>query len=196
MSLYELIRANRSYRRFYEAEPVTKEVLLNLVDYARLSPSGANKQALKYYICNDRELNSRIFATLGWAAYLKDWPGPGEGERPAAYILLVQDKNAKPASPLDPGIAAQTILLAAVERGLGGCMIANIKHAQLQAVLGLAEQQEIVLVIALGKPKEEVVIDEVAADADIKYWRDERQVHHVPKRKLADIVVDLSETRL
>jgi nitroreductase len=185
----DIVKANRSYRRFFEQEAVTRDTLLTLVDYARLVPSGANKQALRYYIACEQVLNGQIFATLGWAGYLKEWQGPVAGERPAAYIVIVQDKGYKMGTSYDVGIAAQTILLGATEIGLGGCMLGNIQHAKLQAVLNLADNFEILLVIALGKPKETVVIEEIEANGDIKYWRDENQVHHVPKRQLKDIVI-------
>lgn len=184
----DMVKANRSYRRFFEEEEITRESLLTLIDYARLTPSGANKQALHYYLSADKTLNGQVFETLGWAGYLRDWDGPVAGERPAAYIIVVQDKAYKMATAFDAGIAAQTILLGATEMELGGCILANIKHAQLQAVLNMPENLEILLVIALGKPKETVVIEEIEADGDIKYWRDEQQVHHVPKRQLKDIV--------
>jgi nitroreductase len=186
----DLVKKNRSYRRFFESQVISREVLLQLVDYARLTPSGANKQALKFYIANEANLNKEVFQTLGWAGYLKDWDGPSQGERPSAYIILVQDKAYKMSTSFDAGIAAQTILLGAVEMGLGGCMIGNIQHDKLQAALDLPDTLEIVLVIALGKPKETVVIEEMTPQGDIKYWRDERNVHHVPKRSLKDIIVD------
>jgi len=184
----DMVKANRSYRRFFEEEEITRESLLNLIDYARLTPSGANKQALNYYIAADKTLNGQVFEPLGWAGYLREWDGPVAGERPAAYIIIVQDKAYKMATAFDAGIAAQTILLGATEEGLGGCILANIKHTQLQAALNMPENLEILLVIALGKPKETVVIEEIEANGDIKYWRDEQQVHHVPKRQLKDIV--------
>ncbi len=189
MKFLDLVKANRSYRRFFEAAVISRETLLSLVDYARLVPSGANKQALKYYISCDKDRNAAVFANLAWAGYLQDWQGPEPGERPAAYIVIVQDKNYRMGISFDAGIAAQTILLGAVQLGLGGCMIGNIQQEKLQAALNLAVNLEIVLVIALGKPKETVVIEEIAAGGDIKYWRDEQQVHHVPKRQLKDIVL-------
>ncbi|MCE5284989.1 MAG: nitroreductase family protein [Pelosinus sp.] len=188
--LSDLVKKNRSYRRFFQQETISREVLLQLVDYARLTASGANKQVLRYFIANEQKFNQKIFETLGWAGYLKDWAGPIEGERPAAYIVLMQDKGYKMSSIFDAGIAAQTILLGAVEQGLGGCMLSNIQHQKLETVLKLPENLEVVLVIALGKPKETVVIEEITADGDIKYWRDEAAVHHVPKRKLSDIVIN------
>lgn len=185
----ELVMKNRSYRRFFEEEKITQEMLLKLVEYARVVPSGANKQALKYYIASEKSYNEKIFETLSWAGYLKDWQSPVAGERPAAYIILVQDSGYKMATSFDAGIAAQTILLGATEIGLGGCMIGNIQTEKLKQVLNLAENLEIVLVIALGKPKESVVIETMDVKGDIKYWRDENQIHHVPKRKLDDIII-------
>lgn len=189
MNLKELITTNRSRRRFYEETPIERQTLVELVDLARLSASGANKQPLKYFLCCDPELNARIFPTLGWAAYLKEWPGPVEGERPSAYIVILGDKNLSGSFGIDHGIAAQSIMLGAAERGLGGCMIATFSP-ELRQVLDLAEQYTILLVLALGDPKELVQIDPVGADGDIRYWRDAEGVHHVPKRALKDVIIN------
>ena len=188
--LLDWVKKNRSYRRFFENETIDREVLLELINLARLSPSGANRQALRYYVSCEPGQNESIFSTLGWAAYLQEWPGPIVGERPSAYIIMGQEQEYKMALPIDTGIAAQTILLGAAELGLGGCMIANINRTVLRSVLNIPESFEILLVIALGKPKEEIVIDEIDSGADIKYWRDAQQVHHVPKRKLKDIIIN------
>jgi len=187
----DLVLKNRSYRRFFEEEKITQDTLLKLVDYARLVPSGANKQALRYCLASEESYNDHIFETLGWAGYLKDWQGPVAGERPAAYIILLQDSSYKMATNFDAGIVAQTILLGATEMGLGGCMIGNIQTEKLKQVLNLAENLEIVLVLALGKPKESVVIETMDEKGDIRYWRDEQQIHHVPKRNLQDIIINL-----
>lgn len=188
--LKEMIAKNRSYRRFYEDECLTKETLLSLVDHARLSPSGANKQPLRYIISCAKQVNEKIYDTLGWAGYLSDWPGPEQGERPSGYIIILQDKDHKIVGGADHGIAAQSILLGAVEIGLGGCIIANIKREKLQENLSIPSQYEILLVIAIGKPKEIVVIEKINIGEDCKYWRDEQQVHHVPKLTLKDIILD------
>jgi nitroreductase len=185
-----LIRKNRSYRRFYENESICRETLLKLIDYARLSPSGTNRQTLRYYISCDKLLNERIYPGLRWASYLKDWDGPKEGERPSAYITIVKEEQCKKVHSVDYGISAQSILLGAVELGLGGCMIGNLDQAVILEALQIPENYEVLLVIALGKPKECVVIEEIDLGGDIKYWRDEHQVHHVPKRKLADIIMN------
>lgn len=184
-----LILKNRSYRRFYQDVPVSRETLCELVDLARLSASAANRQPLKYYLSCETDKNAIIFPHLGWAGYLKEWGGPLEGERPSAYIILLGDKTISPNFGCDHGIAAQSILLGAVEIGLGGCMIGSARKPELAKSLGIAEKYEILLVIALGKPKETVVIEPLSSNGDIKYWRDDQSVHHVPKRSLAEIIV-------
>ncbi len=191
MNLRELVLNNRSYRRFHQEEPIVPETLKQLVDLARLSGSGANMQALKFILSVDPLRNEAIFPHLAWAGYLKDWDGPVAGERPSAYIFILGDKTIRESFGCDHGIAAQSILLGATEKGLGGCMIGSIKKNSLRDALSIPEQYEILLVLALGKPKEKVVIEELGKDGDIKYWRDDEGVHHVPKRSLDDLIIDL-----
>jgi nitroreductase len=187
--LRELVLKNRSYRRFHQEVPVDTQTLRELVDLARLSASGANKQPLKYALANDPETNAKVFPCLAWAGYLEDWPGPIEGERPSAYIAILGDTEISGSFGVDWGIAAQSIMLGAAEKGLGGCMIASISKQELREALGIPERFKILLVLALGKPLEEVVIDPVGPDGSIKYWRDGEGVHHVPKRSLDDLIV-------
>ncbi len=189
--LKDLTRKTRSYRRFVEAHAVSRETLRELVDLARLSASGANRQPLKFILAAEEAANAEIFATLGWAGYLADWDGPESGERPAAYIIILGDTEISANFGVDHGIAAQSIMLGATERGLGGCILASIKRDALRDALKIPDRYEILLALALGKPAEEVVIEPVSADGDIKYWRDEAGVHHVPKRALDDLILDL-----
>jgi len=188
--LHELVQKSRTVRRFYQNEPVDMDTLRGLVDLARLSPSGSNLQPLKYCLSNQPEKNARIFQHLAWAGYLKDWPGPEEGERPTAYIIILGDSTISKTFGCDHGIAAQSIMLGAAEKGLGGCLIGSVKRADLAAALNLPPQFEILLVLALGKPKEIVQVDSIGPDGSIKYWRDGQQVHHVPKRTLEDIILE------
>ena len=186
----ELILKNRSYRRFYQDTAIDLDTLRELVNLARLSASGGNLQPLKYIMSCDPLRNALIFPNLAWAGYLKDWPGPVEGEKPSAYIIILKDTEIKSSiTEYDCGIACQSMLLGATERGLGGCIIISIQKDKLQEALKIPDRYEIRLVIALGKPKETVQIDPVGPDGDIKYWRDEQAVHHVPKRDLDDIIV-------
>ena len=184
-----LILRNRSYRRFYQEVDIKLETLRELVDLARLSAAAANMQPLKYILSCQSQRNSLIFQHLAWARYLTGWPGPCEGERPSAYIVILGDTEIGRSFGCDHGIAAQSILLGATEKGLGGCMIASIEKEGLRKTLEIPPRYEILLVLALGKPKETVVIETVGTSGDIKYWRDSEGVHHVPKRPLDDIII-------
>ena len=185
----DLILANRSYRRFDQNYEIDTETLRSLVGFARCSPSGANLQPLKYVLSNTPDRNALIFPATAWAGYLRDWPGPAEGERPSAYIVILGDTTISKNFGCDHGIAAQSILLGAVDMGLGGCMIGSIDRDLLRRSLAIPETYEILLVIALGKPVEKVVLEDVGSDGSIKYYRDADDVHHVPKRALDDIVL-------
>lgn len=185
----DLVKSSRSYRRFFEDDAISRETLRALVDITRFGPSAANRQPLKYYLSCDPETNAAVFPHLAWAGYLKDWPGPSEGERPAAYIVILGDTTISSSFGCDHGIAAQNILLTAAEEGLGGCIFASINRKAMHGSLDLPGHCEILLVIALGKPKEKVVIDEMERGEDHRYWRDENNVHHVPKRSLDEIII-------
>ena len=186
--LKDLVIKNRSVRRFYSDQRIPRNVLLELIDLARFIPSAKNLQPLKYFLSSDPETNSEIFPTLSWAGYLK--PGGIEidpQDRPSAYIIILGDKSISANFGIDYGIAAQTILLGAAELGLGGCMIGTIRMDELRSRLELDQKYEILLVIALGKPRESVVIESIKNN-DVKYWRSGLE-HHVPKRSLSEIVI-------
>jgi len=180
---------NRSYRRFHQTITVSRETLKELVDLARLSATGGNVQPLKFILSCEPKKNDLIFPHLKWAGYLKDW-APEEGEKPAAYIIVLGDKRIKQSFGCDHGIAAQSILLGATEKNLGGCIVGTIQKPALSKALEIPEHFEILLVLALGKPKETVVIEPVGPDGDIKYWRDAKSVHHVPKRSLDELIIE------
>ncbi len=188
MKLKDLILKTRSYRRFDESHRIGYETLEQLVGLARLSASGANRQPLKFALYNSPEDCTRIFPSILWAAYLKDWDGPGTGERPAAYILVLGDKEIAEGFGVDHGIAAQSIMLGATEAGLGGCMIASIRRDQLRAELNIPDKFDILLILALGKPVETVIVDDIK-NGDVKYWRDSEKNHHVPKRSINELII-------
>lgn len=185
----DLIKQNRTCRRFYQDVPVTRETLEELVDLARCSASASNIQPLKYILCNDPKKNALVFRQLGFAGRLRDWPGPVEGERPAAYIIMLLDTEISKNPWCDHGIAAQSILLGAREKGFAGCMHGSVKKEAVMEAFKIPPRYEILLVISLGKPREEVVLEDVAPGGDIAYYRDANQVHHVPKRPLSEIII-------
>jgi nitroreductase len=182
------VRANRSYRRFFEDVRVSDETLTDLLELARTTASGQNNQVTRFALVSEPDRCQDLFKLLRWAGALKDWDCPEAGERPSAYIVLVSPKKVNAA--WDEGIIAQTILLGASEIGLGGCMLGSIDRLEICNTLKLdPETQWPKLVIALGKPKEEVVIEDVRQDQNLKYYRDEKQVHHVPKIVLEDLII-------
>jgi len=190
MNFKNLVKNNRSYRRFDEQFRIERETLVELIELARYAASGRNAQPLKYFLSNNKDLNEQIFTTLAWAGYLKEWPGPEKGERPSAYIVVLLDRDISDSFLCDDGIAMQNILLGAIDKGLGGCIIRSINKPRLSAFLQLPDRFEIIDVVALGKPVETVMITNVGDDGDIRYYRDENGIHYVPKRSVDELIVN------
>lgn len=188
MNLKELIFRTRSYRRFDETYRIDAKTIESLIDLARLSASGANKQPLKYIYYNTASDCEKVFPYLAWAGYLTEWPGPDKGERPTGYIIILGDRSVSDIFGVDHGIAAQTIMLGASEAGFGGCIIGSIKREELINDFSIPDNFEVLLVLALGKPVENVIVDEIKNN-DVKYWRDKDKNHHVPKRSLAELII-------
>lgn len=166
------------------------QTLEELVELARLCPSAANKQPLRFILSTAPSDNEEIFACLKWAAYLTDWDGPSPEERPSAYIVMINTAKEWEYAKFDLGIMAQTMLLGAVEKGLGGCMIGALDREKLRAYFSLKPDMDVSLVLALGKPVEDVRIVDVPEGGSIKYYRDEAGVHYVPKRSLGELTLD------
>ena len=187
---HDLVRKARSYRRYNASEIVTAGTLRKLVDLARMTSSARNKQPLKYITVNDPNANEEIFSCLGWAAALKDWKGPSEEERPAAYIVILEDKDIRDTFGCDHGIAAQTIMLGAMAGGLGSCMLGSVNKAKLRKLWNIPEHLEILLVVSIGVPGETITLETMKEGDAFNYWRDENSVHHVPKRSLEEVIVE------
>jgi len=188
MQISELIKNTRSCRRFRQNVPVSQSDLEEMIELARYSGSARNIQPLLYITSNTREMNKRIFPHLGWAGYLKDWPGPGEGERPAAYIICLADRELSDDPEHDLGIPTQNIMLAATDKGLAGCRIASISP-KLPDEFKLTENLRIMIVLAIGSPAETIRVSDISPGESIRYWRDSTGIHHVPKRKTTDIII-------
>ncbi|MFA7543644.1 MAG: nitroreductase family protein [Candidatus Cloacimonadaceae bacterium] len=187
--IYDLIRKNRSYRRFQEAREISRNTLAELIDLARLSPSAANLQELRFRLVYSKEEKELVFPCLKWANYLTEWDGPVYGQRPGGYILVLAPKNNTRFHYIDAGIACQSMLLGATAQGLGGCMIASMNRERLEQDLLLPAEMDILLAIALGVPDEEVLIDDISKTESIKYYRDEKDRHRVPKLKRDELII-------
>lgn len=191
MNIKELLLKNRSYRRFDQSPVLSLQDLRDLIDSVRLSPSARNDQPLKFIIVQSKESCDVLFPSTAWAGYLKDWPGPGIGERPTSYIIILCNINISKKYGIDVGIAAQSILLTAVEKGFGGCMLGAIKRDVIREAFSIEEKYDIPLVIALGKPAEKVVVEDIELE-NTRYYRDADDIHHVPKRKVEELIIDIS----
>ncbi len=182
MNVYSAIQRRRTIRRFKE-QAIAESILIKLVDTARLAPSSGNQQPLEYITVLSKEKKSALFPLLKWARYIKPDDTPPEGKRPAAYIIVLINRNVmSKGGGHEVGAAVQNIILAALEDDIGSCWLRSIDRQEIQKLFGVPEHFEIDSVIALGKPAESPMT-ELARD-DIEYWRDERGLMHVPKRKL------------
>ncbi len=186
MGSYELILQRRTIRRFKQ-EPLDKALLEKCVNAARVGPSGANLQPLEYIVVADPQQVEQVFPHTAWAGYLPDWE-PAGGERPVAYIfILVNHEHHPGGAEMDVGIAAENITLTALEAGVGSCMIGSLQHSALGQLLQVPEHCKLALTVALGYPAEEPMMEEMKDDS-IKYYRDETDRLHVPKRPLDQIL--------
>ncbi len=189
----DLIVKNRSYRGYDESYTFTREQLMNYVDGARLCASSVNIQPLKYFIAWDKADVDKLQCRVKWARQLPQMKLPHPGMCPTAFIVICQDTKISDnlnRFMKDIGIVAQSILLMAAEEGLGGCMIGNFVPEDVRTGLGLSENLRPMLVIALGKPAETIVLTEVGEDGRTAYYRDENDVHYVPKRSLQDLLIN------
>jgi nitroreductase len=189
MSIKELAYKNRTYRRFDQSVKIDMSTLEELTDYARLSSSARNAQAVKYVLVTDEKMCEVVFSNIKWAAALPDWPGPAEGEKPTAYIIPFRDDAIGKNILWDLGLFLQNITMGAVEKGLGCCHFGNVNYPALKEALGVTDENLVPLcVLAIGKPVETVVLVDIPESGATKYYRDENMVHYVPKRKLEDII--------
>ncbi|TCD47626.1 nitroreductase family protein [Chlorobium sp. N1] len=189
----DLVLRSRSIRRFDESAGVTGETLRDLAELACYVPSPRNLQPLKFLAVSDPERCKALFPMLGWAGYLPDWPGPEPGERPRGYIVMLGDTSISRDFACDSGIAAEAIMLGASSMGLGGCIIGSLERDGLRRLLRIPGRYELLLVLAIGRPAETVVVDEMDEADPVRYWRDPNGIHHVPKRRAGDIMADFGD---
>ena len=185
--LKDLVLRNRSYQKLQADHLVPIETLKLLVDLARVTPSSKNRQPIEYILVAGKDETDFVFNQLSWAKHLKNWAGPEKAERPPAYIIMLLDTMLNEQALIDAGISAQTILLGAVEKGLGGCIIRTVNRNELQQFYQLPQHLDIIQVIAIGKPQQVVKLTSVQVDGKTEYFED-NLIHFVPKRSLEEII--------
>lgn len=189
--LKDLVLKNRSYRSFSSDVKITKEEILDMIDLARITPSAMNLQPLRYKICVSEKECATLLSLTSWAGRLRPLTLPPKGHEPTAFIVICTDKNIVPKKESawrDIGISAQTILLRAAEMGFGGCMLGAFSSEQVSEALSIDDSYDPTLIIGLGKPDETVELEELIGE-NTSYYRTEDGTHHVPKRKLEDIII-------
>lgn len=185
----DLLTRNRSYRIFDESSEIDCETLRDFIELARLTSSRGNRQPLKYMLSCNKETNEKVFRNIFWAKQLKNWAGHQKGEKPTAYIIVLGDTTISKEFAFDTGLACQSILIGVVEAGYGGCMINNINRELLRKDFDIDNIFEIMIVLALGKPKQESIIEKIGSDGSLSYWFDDENNNHVPKRSLDELIL-------
>ena len=185
MKMYEMILKRRTIRRFQNRK-IPSEVLEKCVNAARLAPSMANLQPCGYLIVDEEDLLDEVFSTLQWAGYILDG-SPPTSQRPTAYIIVLINQEVKRKGfEYDVGMAVENLILTALEEGVGSCCCGAVERKELRKRFNLPSKYLIDLVIALGYPNESPVLEPFRGS--VKYWKDEKGLLHVPKRKLKDIL--------
>ncbi|MDO4790366.1 MAG: nitroreductase family protein [Porphyromonas sp.] len=194
--LKNLFRRNRSYRRFDESKKIDSTEIEKWIEAARYCASGRNLQPIKYIIVTDVEACNALTATVKWAGYLPEWDGPEEGERPTAYIAQLLDTSLTSTVRLDDGLQLSAITLSVVNDGYGCCIFQSYNAATISEILALPDEMKLISIVAVGKPVEEVVIKDIDPGECIKYYRDEKRRHVVPKRKLSELIYRVQDKKI
>lgn len=189
--LLSIIKSRRTIRRF-AARTIEASVLLDLVDAARLAPTGANRQPLQFVVVSDPAVCSRVFANVAWAGYIRPKRNPGPGQEPKAYIVILVDKRiaGEHGVPLDVGAAAENLMLGAWSLGIGSCWMGAIQRPEIARILGVPDHMAIDTLVALGYPAEEPVAEDMVDESEpnaVKYYLDASDRLHVPKRPIATV---------
>jgi nitroreductase len=184
-TLHRLLQHNRSYRGYDANFKVREDQLRRIIEVATLCPSARNQQVLRFRpVLGDEAASMLKYIRLGGA--LPELHLPFAGSEPNAFIVICSSVEESKYVDIDLGIAAQSMLLQAVEIGLGGICIGAFDHEPLKELLGL--KYEPLLVLAIGRPAERIELKECGEGDNLTYYR-EGGVHYVPKIKVDDIIL-------
>ena len=185
-SLDTLLHHNRSYRGYDPSRIVTEADLRNLLSAVPLTASGMNRQSLRFRLVTSNQARLVLpHITLGAALPEEHLPKPGT--EPGAFIIVCSAVPEDRVVDIDLGFAAQSILLKAVEAGLGGIFILNFRKEALKEALQLPLVP--LAVIAIGKPAESVYLLPVSDPGQsLSYYRKDG-VHYVPKLQVDMLLI-------
>jgi len=185
---YNLILKRRTIRKFLP-EKIDERILKKLVNAARLAPSTANLQPLEFVIINQKKLTEEVFSHTRWAGYINPQGTPKKGEEPVTFIAFVVNQEIAHSDyyKVDCGTAAQNLILAALEEGIGSCIIAACNKGKIEKLINVPQGRKLEFVVALGYPAEQPIAEE-AKSGSIKYYKDDQDILHVPKRPLEEVV--------
>jgi len=190
MDLMEAIGKRRSIRRF-SPEPLNNYDLYEMVQAARLAPQAANIQPIRYCLVHQQPLLGPVFECTKWAGYFENY-APPEGHRPQGYVVILVDEKLKGRwTDTDVGAAVENMLLTATSKGLGACWIGSVDRDRVRHILGIPEEFSIHSIVAVGHPAQESVWEEKNSES-IKYYLDDENKLHVPKRRMGEILVPIT----
>ncbi len=187
MDVKTALLKRRTIRKFTQ-QPIDKNDLLDLVEYARITAYPANLQPLKFAIISEKELCDKVFENTKWAGYLPDGT-PKEDERPTAFIAVLGDNAIKKSFEVEAGAAVTSMMLGALDKGLASCWIGAITKSNIMEALALNEEDySLLYVLALGYPAQESQVC-VMKDIDVKKYKDENNKLNVAKRSMDENLI-------
>jgi FMN reductase [NAD(P)H] len=190
MELMDLIRTNRTYRRFKQTA-VSDEIIAEVLEAARNAASAANRQPLSYVVVKSQKKVEEVFALTKWAGYLPPEQGqPKKGEEPVLFIGVVENTDINKNCDTDAGLAIANMRIAAWAHGVGSCIIGACNKPELSRMFGLTQNQVLHTVIAFGYPSHASSIEDMKND-DVKYYLDGNRNYVVPKRRIDDVVTEI-----
>ncbi|MEW6009267.1 MAG: nitroreductase family protein [Candidatus Omnitrophota bacterium] len=186
MDTYKAIISRRSIRKFKQKQ-IPKKVIEKILESARLGPSAANLQPCEFIVVDEPERKGELFSALKWAGYIAPSGNPSKEERPLTYIVTITDsRKSKDWALIDASIAMENMILTAWNEGIASCWLGAIDKERIRQILAVPSYYNVEFVLALGYSAEKSVLEEYKRD--VKYWKDDSGVMHVPKRSLKDIV--------
>ena len=146
--LLDCIKKRYSVRKFLD-KPVEQEKIDILLEAARLAPSASNKQTWHFVVIRDKEKRKQLTGICRGQSFVSEAPITiAVCNTNLDYIMTCGQK----APVIDGAIAAEHIVLQAVELGLGSCWIGAFYHDKMAELINLPQNYEIIGLLPIGYP--------------------------------------------